>query len=68
MDLTGMMTKDRAINLTGMMTAVVCMAATGWATAGDLPGTGRTVDDARSTRPTATRAFAADAAGDLELA
>lgn len=62
MDLTGMMTKDRAINLTGMMTAVVCMAATGWATAGDLPGTGRTVDDARSTRPTATRAFAADAA------
>lgn len=50
------------MNRTGMMTAVVCMAATGWATAGDLPGTGRTVDDARRTRPTATRAFAADAA------
>lgn len=50
------------MDLTGMMTAVVCMAATGWATPGDLPGTGRTVDDARRTRPTATRAFAADAA------
>ena len=50
------------MNRTVMMTAVVCMAATGWATAGDLPGTGRTVDDARRTRPTATRAFAADAA------
>lgn len=54
--------KGMAMNRTGMMTAVVCMAATGWATAGDLPGTGRTVDDARRTRPTATCAFAADAA------
>ena len=50
------------MNRTVMMTAVVCMAATGWAMADDLPGTGRTVDDARRTRPTATRAFAADAA------
>lgn len=50
------------MNRTVMMTAVVCMAATGWAAAGDLPGTGRTVDDAWRTRPTATRAFAADAA------
>ena len=53
----------KAMTRMGMMAVVVGMATVGWATTGDLlPGVGRTVDDARRTRPTATRAFAADAA------